>query len=263
VEGAGQLLPAAVRDLTLRLTQRGAYRPPDLEERAAVLRAVAALASAPQDAGARDALERVGLAVDVMAGAVGHRYLVARSDPDSERAWGLLALPLDGPARLLVEVPHPSSDHGTEEVGLAVLAAAPDAVYLQAGAHRRAGGGRADVAHREDSLFHALAVDLSVRLRVPQLQLHGFGARADIAEDVVLASGPADPEPPVRALADRLEEHGVSVCRAWSRRCPGLEGVTNVQAAAAARAGLPFAHVEMSARIRRSPDALAGALAAL
>ena len=55
----------------------------------------------------------------------------------------------------------------------------------------------------------------------------------------------------------------MSVCRAWSRRCHGLEGTTNVQAAEAARAGLPFAHVEMSASIRLRPAAVAEALATL
>ncbi|GAA1246988.1 hypothetical protein GCM10009609_08160 [Pseudonocardia aurantiaca] len=262
-------LEEQVREFTRQLTPGGPYRAPEREERHAVVGAVAAMAAAgPEAAGdagadARRELDRAGFAVAVVPDKAGHRYLVAQSDPASERSWGLVALPLERLARLIVEVPHPNSDYGTENVGLAVLGALPDAIYLQAGAHRRAAGERADVAHQEDSLFHALAVDLSVRLRLPQLQLHGFGERDELDDDVVISSGPADPEPVVRAVADRLEESGLSVCRAWARRCHGLEGTTNVQAAAADRAGLPFAHVEMSAWVRRSPDALAGALAAL
>jgi hypothetical protein len=268
--GAPVTLREQVRTFTRRLGPRGPYRPPDAGERAAVVGAVGAFiaggvaGTAASDAdGLRGELERAGFVVDVLADGDGRRHLVARSDPGSERSWGLFALPLGVRPRMVVEVPHPNSDHDTEAVGLAVLGEAPDALYLQAGAHRRAADGRADVAHEEDSLFHALAVDLSSRLRLPQLQLHGFADRAELAEDVVLSSGPVDPRPSVRDLADRLEEAGVAVCRAWSGSCHGLEGTTNVQAAAAAQAGLPFAHVELSASIRRRPAVVAAALASL
>jgi hypothetical protein len=256
-------LEQRVRDFTGQLTPRGPYRPPDPAERDAVLGAVAALVAARPDAGgdARQVLKGAGFIVEVAQDAAGSGFLLARSDPASPRSWGLIALPLDRTPRLLVEVPHPNADYGTEEVGLAVLAAVPDAVYLQAGAHRRAADERADVAHEEDSLFHALAVDLSVRMRLPQLQLHGFGDRDDLDEDVVL--GPADPHPAVRELADRLEEADLSVCRSWAQHCRELEGTTNVQGRAAARDGLAFAHVEMSANTRMQPESVARALATL
>jgi hypothetical protein len=224
---------------------------------------VAVLVAAGSDGAAKGVLADAGFTVGIARNAAGVEFLVARSDPTSERSWGLIALPLGRTPRLLVEVPHPNADYDTENVGLAVLATAPDAVYLQAGAHRRADDERADVAHEEDSLFHALAVDLSTRLRLPQLQLHGFGDRDDLDADIVLGGGPDDPAPPVRALADRLEESGVDVCRAWAGRCSELEGRTNVQGIAAARAGLPFAHVEMSAELRSHPEKVATVLATL
>ena len=258
-------LEQQVREFTAQLTPRGPYRPPDPAERDAVLGAVASLLTSGPDGGgsATRALEDAGFTVGVARSEAGHDYLVARSDPGSDRSWGLIALPIDREPRLLVEVPHPNSDYKTEEVGLAVLAAVPDAVYLEAGAHRRAADERADVAHEEDSLFHALAVDLSVRLQLPQLQLHGFGNRDDLDADIVLGGGPDDPDPAVRELADRLEEADVSVCQAWAERCRGLEGTTNVQGEAAARDGLAFAHVEMSADIRMRPERVARVLATL
>ena len=258
-------LEQQVREFTGRLTPRGPYRPPTPEERDAVVGAVASLVAAGSDAvgPAQHTLEAAGFTVGVSSTEAGQEYLVARSDPAAERSWGVIALPLGTTPRLLVEVPHAGADYETEEVGLAVLAEVPDAVYLQAGAHRRAADERADVAHAADSLFHALAVDLSTRLRLPQLQLHGFGERDDLDADVVLGGGPDDPAPPVRALADRLEESGVEVCRAWAGRCSELEGRTNVQGIAAARAGLPFAHVEMSAELRSHPEKVAPTLATL
>ena len=256
-------LEQQVRELTDRLGPGGPYRPPTPAERDAVVAAVAALVASGSDGAAVGALEDAGFTVGTARNAAGAEYLVARSDPASQRSWGLVALPLGRTPRLLVEVPHPNADYDTEDVGLAVLAAAPDAVYLQAGAHRRADDERADVAHREDSVFHALAVDLSTRLRVPQLQLHGFGERDGLDADVVLGGGPDDPAPPVRELADRLESAGVEVCRAWTQRCSELEGRTNVQGIAAARAGLPFAHVEMSAATRSHPQEVAPVLATL
>ncbi|TQM05935.1 hypothetical protein [Pseudonocardia kunmingensis] len=261
----GPPLEQHVREFTGQLSPRGPYRPPEPAERDAVLGAVASLLQAGPAEGdpARRTLEEAGFTVGLAANASGEEFLVARSDPASERSWGLIALPLDREPRLLVEVPHPNSDYGTEEVGLAVLAARPDAIYLQAGAHRRAADESADVAHEVGSLFHALAVDLSVRLRLPQLQLHGFGERDDLDDDVVLGGGPEDPAPAVRDLADRLEEADLSVCRAWSRRCRGLEGTTNVQGHAASLFGLPFAHVEMSADLRKRPEDVAPALATM
>jgi hypothetical protein len=258
-------LEQQVREFTDRLTPRGPYRPPTSEERNAVVGAVASLVASGSDAAgpARHTLEEAGFTVGVSSTDAGQEYLVARSDPAAERSWGVIALPLGTTPRLLVEVPHAGADYETEEVGLAVLAEVPDAVYLQAGAHRRAADERADVAHEEDSLFHALAVDLSTRLRLPQLQLHGFGDRDDLDEDIVLGGGPDHPAPQVEALADRIEESGLSVCRAWAGRCSELEGRTNVQGRAAARAGLPFAHVELSASIRARPVEVAPVLAAL
>jgi hypothetical protein len=256
-------LEQQVRDLTERLSPRGPYRPPDPAERDAVVGAVAALVASGSDGAARGVLEDAGFTVGIARNETGHEFLVARSDPASERSWGLIALPIGRAPRLLVEVPHPNADYDTEEVGLAVLAAGPDAVYLQAGAHRRAADERADVAHEEDSLFQALAVDLSTRLQLPQLQLHGFGERDDFDADVVLGGGPGDPAPPVQALADRLEKAGLVVCRAWAGRCSELEGRTNVQGQAAARDGLAFAHVEMSASTRSRPDVVAPVLATL
>jgi hypothetical protein len=258
-------LDQQVREFTPRLEASGPYRPPNAEERDAVVGAVASLVASAGDAEdpASRALEEAGFTVGVSRMA-GHEYLVVRSDPTSQRSWGLIALPIDREPRLLVEVPHPNSDYDTEEVGLAVLAAEPDAIYLQAGAHRRAADKRADVAHEVDSLFHAVAVDLSVRLRLPQLQLHGFGDRDDLDEDVVLGHGPEDdPHTAVRGLADRLEDADLSVCRAWAEGCEGLEGTTNVQGHAASLFDLPFAHVEMSADTRGRPEDIAEALATL
>ncbi len=259
-------LELQVRELTDGLSPRGPYRPPDPVERDMVVDAVAALAASganPADGTAQSVLEGSGFTVGIARNDAGAEFLVARSDPASERSWGLIALPLGRAPRLLIEVPHPNADYDTEDVGLAVLAAAPDAIYLQAGAHRRAADERADVAHQEGSLFHALAVDLSTRLRLPQLQLHGFGERDDLDADIVLGGGPDDPAPPVRVLADRLEESGVEVCRAWAGSCSELEGRTNVQGRAAALFGLPFAHVEMSKSIRSHPEKVAPVLATL
>lgn len=255
-------LEQQVRDLTARLDPRGPYRAPEPAEREAVLGAVAALVGAEEVSGpARQELEGAGFTVGVARAATGGEFLVVRADPTTERSWGLLALPLGRTPQLLVEVPHPRADRETEEVGLALLAERPDAALLVAGAHRRADDERADVAHADDSLFHALAVDLSTRLDLPQLQLHGFGDRAELDADVVLGGGPGDPAPAVRDLADQLRAADVEVCRAWAERCSGLEGRTNVQGRAVTAAGLPFAHVELSAQMRQRPQETARALA--
>lgn len=53
------------------------------------------------------------------------------------------------------------SDRDTEPLGIRLLEDNPGGSLVLAGAHRRAGrGDAADVAHREDSAFHTIVVEL-------------------------------------------------------------------------------------------------------
>lgn len=134
-----------------------------------------------------------------------------------------------------VQVPHPVSDRDTEELGVRLLENTPSGSLVVAGAHRRAGrSDAADVAHREDSAFHSIVVELQKR-GVPGLQLHGFAESSDRPYEAVVSGGSAQSTSrEASALADRLESEGLRVCRGWSARCP-LEGTTNVQGRSAER----------------------------
>jgi hypothetical protein len=178
----------------------------------------------------------------------GRRYALHTSPPD-ERAWGAVLVDLSQPVRVAVEVPHPRTDIGTEWIGLDLFRAAPGSVMLIAGANRRAAGELADVAHNENSLFQALAVDL-VRRGVPQVQLHGFADLNLPDHDIAVSTGGDRPNPLATRVADGLTEAGFDACRAWAQKCGRLEGTTNVQARAAAAAGAPFVHVELSNSVR-------------
>ena len=193
----------------------------------------------------------------------GRRYALHTSPPD-ERAWGAVLVDLSAPVRLAVEVPHPRTDIGTEWIGLDVFRAVPGSVLLIAGANRRAAGELADVAHNENSLYQALSVDLA-RRGVPQIQLHGFADLNLPDHDIAVSTGGDRPNPLAARIADGLAEAGFDECRAWAQKCGRLEGTTNVQAKAAAAIGAPFAHVELSNRVRTDDArraALIGALAA-
>ncbi|MEW2318359.1 hypothetical protein [Streptomyces bauhiniae] len=78
--------------------------------------------------------------------------------------------------RLDPRSPHPVADQRTEQLAVGVLRDAPGGVLVIAGARRKAGDGdSADVAHRRDTVFHAVCAELA-RRGTPGVQLHGFAA---------------------------------------------------------------------------------------
>lgn len=200
-------------------------------------------------------------AVEGVDEATGRRYAMFAS-PSDDRAWGLVVIDLSQPTRLAVEVPHPRTDIGTEGIGLDLFRAAPGSVLLIAGAHRRAAGELADVAHNENSLYQVLAVALA-RGGVPQVQLHGFADLNLPDHDIAVSTGTDEPNPVATRIADGLAEGGFDECRAWAERCGRLEGTTNVQGRAAAAEGAAFVHVELSNTIRMDDHKRADLVTAL
>jgi hypothetical protein len=166
-----------------------------------------------------------------------------------DRAWGIVLVDLSAPARLVIEVPHPNFDLKTERMGVHLFRLTPGAVLLMAGAHRKAGGGAADVAHNEQSLFNVLAAE-SADQHMPQIQLHGFADENLPGQDAVVSTGASFVAPAASRLADRLAEIGLATCRAWADRCGHLEGTLNVQGRAADGAGSVFIHLELNWRVR-------------
>ncbi|WP_369392578.1 hypothetical protein AB5J72_37080 [Streptomyces sp. CG1] len=197
----------------------------------------------------------------------GHRYAEVADRTDTAatpRGWGRVYVDLDHRPRWSVQVPHPGFDLGTEQLGVRVLRGSPGGVLVIAGAHRKAGvGNSADVAHRRDTVFHAICAELA-RRRMPGIQLHGFAASAAPEYDVIASTGAGTAaRPEGRELADALRGHDFRVCPAWVRSCP-LEGRTNVQGQVADTDHVPFLHVEFSPTIRaggppaeRAADAIA------
>ncbi|MFJ8634527.1 hypothetical protein [Streptomyces sp. NPDC093568] len=188
----------------------------------------------------------------------GRRYdEIAALRPKGEAArWGRLYLTADSDVRWNIQVPHPVSDRDTERLGVRLLENTPSGSLVVAGAHRRAGrSDAADVAHREDSAFHTMVVELQKR-GVPGLQLHGFAESSERPYEAVVSGGSAQSTSgEASALADRLDADGLRVCRGWEARCP-LEGTTNVQGMSAERRHAGFLHVELAPDARdNGPDA--------
>ncbi|SDI73007.1 hypothetical protein SAMN05192558_11795 [Actinokineospora alba] len=254
-------LAEVVREHTDGLRPDARYRPPDDAERHAFVRGLRAL-GVGQDA---EALRALGFSVDVGTDrATGRRFALA-VNAAGERAWGLYLIDLSEPSRLLVEVPHPNYDLRTEVVGLALWRAVPGSLLAVSGTHRKAANGAGDVAHRADSMFHALATDFAER-GVAQVQLHGFDDASLPGEEVVLSVGTDSPGPAAQRAADRMSDAGLAVCLPWRTTCGRLEGTRNKQGIAAAGADSLFLHVEMNRSVRDSRtewtavvDALAGA----
>lgn len=245
-------LGAEVREFAAGLDDDAPYRPPDAAERRRLLSALRALA-AGESARAADEAGELGFTVRTgVDGATGRRFGLA-VNPAGERAWGWYLVDLSAPVRLLIEVPHPNSDLRTEEIGMALYQAVPGSVLAVAGTHRRVGDDAGDVAHRTDSMFHAVASDLAGR-GVPQVQLHGFHDDNLPDADVVVSPGAGEAGDAVRRTADRIDDEDFRVCRSWRQDCGRLEGTTNEQGRDAAGRGTPFVHVEISRSIRDDRD---------
>ncbi|MFC8565553.1 hypothetical protein ACFUIW_07280 [Streptomyces sp. NPDC057245] len=240
-------LRSRVLSYTEGLDPDGPYAPPSDEQLTQLAKGVGSLL----EGDAREAehlLAPVGLGVTRLTDMEsGRRYdEVAANGRGKSARWGRLYLTADSGVRWSAQVPHPVSDQYTEDLGVRLLEKTPGGALVVAGAHRRAGsGGAADVAHREDSAFHGIVLELQKR-GVPGIQLHGFAESTTDRYDAVLSTGAAESAPgEVSALADRMESEGLRVCRGWSARCP-LEGTTNVQGRAAQRQHATFVHLELS-----------------
>ncbi|MFD9481626.1 hypothetical protein [Streptomyces nojiriensis] len=260
-------LERRIAGFTAGFSERGGYRTPTDQERLAFTRAFAHLLDGDPEA-ARTGFSEIDFTLrTVTDGAGGHRYAeVADGVSESghtSRGWGRVYVDLDRPARWSVQVPHPVADSRTELLGARVLRGAPGGVLVLAGAHRDAGeDGAADVAHRDDSVFHAVVEELA-RRNLPGVQLHGFADESFRGRDAVVSTGAGD-----SALADAeqltaaLRRDGLEVCTAYSARCK-LAGRENEQGRTAADRQSRFLHVELNKTLRGDDRGLDRAAAAI
>lgn len=244
-------LRSRILTYTADLEPDAAYTPPDDTHRDRVAESVGHLLDG-DPAKAERLLAPLGLKLTRLTDTEsGRRYdEIAAARPGRAERWGRLYLTADSDVRWNAQVPHPVSDRDTERLGVRLLEDNPGGSLVIAGAHREAGrGDAADVAHREDSVFHAIVVKLQKR-DVPGVQLHGFAKDSDRPYEAVLSTGAARSTlTEAAALADAMQADGLRVCRGWSARCP-LEGTTNVQGKAAERHHAKFLHVELSRKAR-------------
>ncbi|GAA3045879.1 hypothetical protein GCM10017562_04150 [Streptomyces roseofulvus] len=253
-----------VVDYARQAAERAPYTPPSAADRARLALGVGSLLDGDRS-GAERLLAAVGFRVTRLTDAVsGRRYdEVAAREQGPEARWGRLYVSAGAAVRWSVQVPHPVSDRDTEALGAHLMEGTPHGALVLAGAHRTAGrGDAADVAHRTDSAFHAIVLELQKR-DLPGIQLHGFAKNGSRPYDAILSTGAARTvSRDATALADLMEGRALRVCRGWSAPYP-LEGATNAQGRSAQRRGTPFLHVELAPRTRADTFAADRAQAAL
>ncbi|MEW2156240.1 hypothetical protein AB0950_13235 [Streptomyces sp. NPDC007189] len=253
-KGAARVdLAREVADYTSRFGPGHGYLPPGRADREDIAAAIGLLLDGQRAPAERRLAARDFTVRTIVDRPTGRRYAEVADRTDSAvapRGWGRVYLDLDHRPSWSVQVPHPGFDLGTEQLGVRVLRGSPGGVLVIAGAHRKAGAGNsADVAHRTDTVFHAVCAELA-RRGMPGVQLHGFAASAVPGYDVVASTGAGSAgRQDGRELADALRGRGFRVCRAWARSCP-LEGRTNMQGKVADADHVPFLHVEFSPEVR-------------
>lgn len=265
--GGAQIdLMRAVTDYTSRFGPDQGYRRPGRSDREDIATGVGLLLDGHRKQAEKQLQQRDFTVRTVVDRTSGHRYAEVADRTDSAvtpRGWGRVYIDLDHRPSWSVQVPHPVFDRGTEQLGVRVLRGSPGGVLVIAGAHRKAGvGNSADVAHRRDTVFHAICAELA-RRGMPGIQLHGFAADSAPGYDVVTSTGAGSAgRQDGRDLADTLGTHGFRVCRAWVRSCP-LEGLTNMQGRVADDDHVAFLHVEFSPTARAGGRAAERAAAAV
>ncbi len=242
-----------VRRFAAGLHDDAPYRAPTSDERQRLLSALRALQAGESERAAEEA-RPLGYTVRTGIDAETRRPFGLAVNPSDDRAWGWYLIDLSEPVRLAIEVPHPNFDLHTERIGLALYQTVPGSVLAVAGTHRRVDDGAGDVAHRTDSMFHAVARDFAGR-DLPQVQLHGFHDTNLPDADVVVSPGAGDAGDSVRRVAERTAEADLRVCRSWRQDCGRLEGTSNEQGRDAAERGAVFVHVEISRSVRDDRDA--------
>jgi len=256
-----------VRQIALQADPLGPYRDPTADERRIAGKAVEELLADPGDTGGHSgAFASLGFSLTTGTDPVTDRdFALYRADSSTQRSWGAVLVDLSTKPDLVVEVPHPGFDVNTDVIGVDLFRARPGSLLLIAGAHRQASQGQADVAHNDQSMFHAIATTLAEH-GLPQLQLHGF-ADANLPDaDVAVSNGSAEVVSLHRGIVERLRRSGFTVCAAWRDECGRLEGTTNAQGQAAAEQGEVFVHLEASWSVRGDElrrDQLVSALAAV
>ncbi|MEU1463040.1 hypothetical protein ABZ467_20580 [Streptomyces sp. NPDC005727] len=267
-QGGGERVDLArsVADYTSRFGPDRTFLPPGRADREDIAEAIGLLLDGHRDRAERRLAQRDFTVRTLVDRAYGHRYAEVADRTDTAvtpRGWGRVYVDLEHRPSWSVQVPHPVSDHGTEQLGVRVLRGSPGGVLVIAGAHRKSGSDdSADVAHRRDTVFHAICAELA-RRGMPGIQLHGFAASSAPGYDVIASTGAgSEGRQEGRELADRLRGRDFRVCRAWVRSCP-LEGRTNLQGRVADAEDVSFLHVEFSPEVRAGGRATARAAGAV
>jgi hypothetical protein len=229
------------------------FTPPTAGERADAGRGLARLAIGDV-AGARTVLAPLGFTItDDRDPATGRRYVMAVSETDTPRAWGVYLVDLSEPLRLCVAVPHPKSDAVCEQLALRLWRAVPGSMLAMAAVHRRASAGTADHARNTATVFHHLWTAVLGPRGVPQIQIHGFDDdRAP--EQIVVSTGAGPVTPAAVRIADEIAAVGLATTRSWDGTAdPDLVARTNVQGIAADANGWIWVHVELNRTVRDTP----------
>ncbi|MFE4862434.1 hypothetical protein [Streptomyces sp. NPDC056670] len=249
-------LDSRIVDYARKAAERKPYTPPSADEREHIAQGVGHLLDGDV-ALAEELFDSAGFRLSRLTDAAsGRRYdEVAARTPGPRERWGRLYVNADADVRWSVQVPHPVSDSGTERLGARLLEETPRGALVLAGAHRTAGqGDAADVAHRTDSVFHAVITEMNKR-DIPGLQLHGFAAGEERPYDAILSTGAArSASRSATRLARHMKDQDLRVCQSWSDQCP-LEGTTNVQGEDAKRRSGTFVHAELSPSARNEGKA--------
>jgi hypothetical protein len=224
----------------------------------------------------------------------GRDYFVLEESAPYQAGWGFYVFDLATPSNLVLQAPHPRFDSNTEHQTIDAFLQSRAAVFMLAGAHRRANKQTtpctepkssdpdatypvSDVAHAVATPFHAIhEAVVKAKPGSVAVQLHGMAER-DVCPNAFISSGSATVTTNSKKLLSCLTKAGVEAqIYDGKTSCP-LTALSNVQGrysngetADPCTKGVSlspepgaFIHIEQESSIRKSREAWQGVIAGL
>jgi hypothetical protein len=172
----------------------------------------------------------------------GREYIVLEESPKN-KGWGFYVFDLKTKNSLILEIPHPVSDSGTESQGIRAFLETRARAFILSGTHRKANPkespctqateesdyAESDPAHNVNTMFHQTHVALvNARPDTVAVQLHGMRER-DVCPNVFLSTGTPSVTKNALRFLSCLRDRGVEAkIYDGTVSCP-LIASTNVQ----------------------------------
>ncbi len=182
--------------------------------------------------------------------AAGGSFWLLSEPMGDQRGRGWYLFRTDGESAIALEAPHARNDIHTGMIALRLFLAGQSRALAAATVTRH----RADMAHLDDTFFHAFTLAFARACPTSVVvQLHGFDTESHpgTQADIIASAGTVSPEPWLADVAQRLQQATSSPVWTYPQDTRQLGATQNAQGRALhATPDCRFLHLELSRELR-------------